>query len=237
MTESSKEFTPQKVTISVYGSGAEIVCGSISKEAYEFWNNDEYNEFLESHLLDHGDEPEDGIPDSAILTKGGAYFECDDLYHNCFPFVDEATVEICDATTGETIDEYDLSWEENTKFLEKIEEETGKYPDEDKEGLLRKGEEVDCSYDSMKKGHYAYVCAISHERGSFHTGEILLTRPYKRGDLTFVTTEVNERDIVINNGCMYLGKVQEDIELSGDSTNKGFDCFVEKNYDHPENKE
>ena len=55
------------------------------QEAYEFWNNDEYNEFLESHLLDHGDEPEDGIPDSAILAKGGAYFECDDyiitVYH------------------------------------------------------------------------------------------------------------------------------------------------------------
>ena len=64
-----------------------------------------------------------------------------------------------------------------------------------------------------------------------------MTRPYKRGDLTFVTTEVNERDIVINKGCMYLGKVQGNIELSGDSTNKGFDCFVEKNYDHPENKE
>ena len=88
-----------------------------------------------------------------------------------------------------------------------------------------------------EKGHYAYVCAISHERGSYHTGEILLTRPYKRGDLTFVTTEVNEREIVINKGCMYLGKVQEDIELPGDSTNKGFDCFVEKNYEHPENKE
>ena len=84
MIKSIKEFTPQKVTISVYGSGAEIVCGSISKEAYEFWNNDEYNEFGITST-DHGDEPEDGIPDSAILAKGGAYFECDDyiitVYH------------------------------------------------------------------------------------------------------------------------------------------------------------
>lgn len=229
------KFTPQKVQISVQGYGAEICCGSLTKEQHDFWADDENKDYLESHMFGYGDEPEDGIPEDAVICEDGQYFEVDDLYHDCVPF-EGATVTIEDVATGEEIDEYDLSWDNNNQLLESIEKETGEYPDEEKVGLMVRGEDTDCAYDSMKNGHYAYICSQSNERGSYHTGEITLTRPYKRGDIQFTYSEINERDYVINGGCSYLGEHQEDIEMVGDSTGKGYDCFIEKNWEHPDNK-
>ena len=88
----------------------------------------------------------------------------------------------------------------------------------------------------MKNGHYAYVCSYSMERGTYHDGEITLTRPYKRGDIQFTWSEINERDYVINRDVLYLGENQ-DIDHTGDSTGKGYECYIEKNWEHPDNKE
>ena len=229
------KFTPQKVNIRVSGYGAEMCCGSLTKEQHDFWTDEENESELKGHMFGYGEEGDIDIPENAVICEDGQYFEVSDLYHDCCPNTG-ATVLIEDAETGDEIDEYDLDFDINNKFLEDIEKETGEYPDEEKVGLIIRGEEVDCAYDSMKNGHYAYVCSYSMERGTYHDGEITLTRPYKRGDIQFTWSEINERDYVINREVLYLGENQE-IDHAGDSTGKGYECFIEKNHEHPDNQE
>ena len=230
------KFAPQKVKILVQGYGAEICCGSLTKEQYDFWSNNKYSDFLKGHMFGYGDGPEIGIPDSAMICEGGAYHEVSDLYHDTCPFVGGASVIIEDKATGKVIDEYELSFEENNKLLREVEKETGEYPDDKKVGILIRGEDIDCVNDSMKNGHYAMVCSQSNERGTYHKGIITLTRPYKRGDIQFTWSEINKRDSVVNTGCMYLEEDQLNVEMAYNWIGKGYDCYIEKNYALPENQ-
>ena len=57
------KFTPQKVTIRVSGYGSEMCCGSLTKEQYDFWSDEENASELKGHMFGYGDEPEGAARD------------------------------------------------------------------------------------------------------------------------------------------------------------------------------
>ena len=226
------KFVPRNIEIQVQGPGGEMVVGSITKEQYDFWSDDENNENLESHLFDYGDDLD--IPEAMKMAEDGNWYENDDLYHRCLPWIG-ATCTLTDIKTGEEIDEFEISQETHNDLVQNKERELfidnydEKYEDDPEM------QDYDAGYDP-KSDHHAYVCAISAERGSYHEGTITLTKPYERGDIQFHTREINERDTHINSTIWYDGK-PIDCDLTGDSTGKGYYCYVDKNHEHPDNKE
>lgn len=75
------KFTPRNIRISISGYGGEIVMGSISKEAYDHWNQQE-EDLLTDFVLDNMEQEQlDRVPESARFVESGCWYECDDIVH------------------------------------------------------------------------------------------------------------------------------------------------------------
>ena len=96
--------------IKLYGYGAEMVFGQISKDVYEFWS-DQSVEAVTAHLfVDHPDSNSEVNPVTDPQTKVwlGEMSENGDYAHVVGAFADDCTVEVVDEDNNEIYSETDL---------------------------------------------------------------------------------------------------------------------------------
>jgi hypothetical protein len=173
--------------IMLSGYGGEIVCGSISKEQYEFWK--ERDDF-EEHCNDWDNEME--VPEEMMVVRDGSWHDCDDLAHECgAEFSSLNYVSVVDKKTGETVFECLLDYEELEKH------------GVDPEGIA--SEEYYILYDS--DADYAFL-GQSVEKGTFFTGEVEVIGKFDPRKLSFSYIDVEGWQIV--NGVSYQSEIVED---------------------------
>ena len=193
--------------IEIRGYGGEYCLGTITKEQYEFWTNNEVMSILKGfdsaeeaftdYILDIDEYAhDDSIPEAAKFEY--YWHETDEVYHHTGANIHNAWILIYDITDGNEIAVVD---NEVSKFVENTDSEV-KYHDfdwpEDAEYLLE---------------------SISSEKGTFFQGELETDHPIDLNRFTIHTNETwNEEEIIT--GVDYDG---EDVEDEGADTNgKGY---------------
>lgn len=193
--------------IEIRGYGGEYCLGTITKEQYEFWTDNQVMSILKG--FDNAEEAftdyivdideyahDDSIPESAKFEY--YWHEIDEIYHNFGANVHNAWILVHEITNDKEIAVLD---EEVTKLVEKTESVID-YHD----------------YDWPEDAEYLLE-SISSEKGTFFQGEFETDKPLDLNLFKIHTYEAwNEEEIICN--VEYAG---EDIENEGGDTNgKGY---------------
>lgn len=152
------KFSPRNIRIGFFGYGGEIVMGTISKEAYDYWS-----ERLSEELADFavGNSAPDSLPEAAKFAEPGAWYECDDLAHHYgVELGDHGRLVVVDAENGETLFE--------THSLDPA--------DLDDHGILT--ELVNEYYASQQPVNSYCFFGQSTEKGLFFETEFEIQRPF-----------------------------------------------------------
>jgi len=190
--------------IYIGGYGGEVCWHSISKDAYNYFN--ENNEMLTEHILNENND----VPDYADLTDNGSktWDELDNIDHEyyCDYYSAHITIEETDKF-GKSIGNV-VEWEELEKFVEENDIET-----EFK------------SAETIKEPYYVQI--FSAEKGSFWDCAIISDKEFDKSKLKIIIQEsINENDGMIQS-ILYDG-----IDLDnngGDTRGKGIDVHLLEN--------
>lgn len=174
--------------IMLSGYGGEIVIGSITKEQFEYWSQNEDN--LSEHCTDWDNAL--NVPEELQICRDGSWHECDNLAHECgVEFSSYNYISVNDKETGETVFECSLDYEELEKH------------GVDPEGFNT--EEFYVRFDS--DSDYAFL-AQSGEKGCFYTGEIEVYGKFDPKKLSFSYVDIEGWPIV--NGVSYESIIVDD---------------------------
>ena len=184
------KFTPRTYKISMWGYGGERVMGTVSREAWDYCND---NQVDLSDISWNSDAAEDmNLDPDKLPFQPGSWYECDNIAHTNGVSRDSGSIQIEDEN-GETI----------------LEKELGEWDDED-------APEFECLDESwigsQTKGTIVFI-GSSNEKGTFFEGDIELTAPFDIRKLKLCYEEVDGEEIV--SSVVYAG---EDIDNYGGST-------------------
>jgi leucine-rich repeat protein SHOC2 len=99
------KFTPQQVTLSIYGYGGECVIGEISSESYDYFKNNNLD--VEEFSEDYNNELE--VPEEFHPFEPGAWHDCDNIAHESGAGMDHSSfITITNNDTRETLFESTL---------------------------------------------------------------------------------------------------------------------------------
>jgi len=133
-------------SLEIYGYGAEMCVGTITKEQFEFWEDQEEDAMLahafwDPYETDQDDENPNPITDDEDPRFLGYWHECDDITHTNGALFDGLTVVVTDEDGNEVYKTHDIpscDWE----YIDK---------------------------DDLDPGYYVH--AYSSEKGCFYQGE------------------------------------------------------------------
>jgi hypothetical protein len=188
------KFTPRTYKISMWGYGGEKVMGTVSKEIWDYCNENQ----VDLSEIAWGDEDrveEMGLDIDMLPFQPGSWYECDDMGHINGVSRDAGTLQIEDENG-------------NTVFEKSLDSIVGGACD---------GEPDWCCDDevwvgSRSKGEVVFV-GSSNEKGTFFEGEIELRAPFDITKLELHYDEFDGEEIVTS--VVYDG---EDIDNWGGST-------------------
>jgi hypothetical protein len=214
------KMAKNKVTIQIYGSGAETIHVALSKEAWEWWN-DQDNDMLTEYTLSDEDEDYDfEVPKFADFLDGGAVYDSEGVVDHYWRIgYDAGTIEI--AVNGKSI-----FGEEDYTMVNEVVIGDAEDPDE-----------VNIRYDTTwtddeqeirneirdKKYMLTYE---SLEKGNFIDTEFEIDEDFDKSKLTVYTAEdwQTSEDKIAD--LRYDGTELEN--EGGDSTGKGIDVCLWK---------
>jgi len=132
-------------SIEIFGYGAEMCVGKITKEQYEFWEDQDEevainHAFWDPYETDPDDEHPNPITDDEDPRFLGYWHECDDVEHSNGAMMDGLTVIVTDEDGKEVYKEHDIECE-----FEHIDK------------------------DDLDPGYYVH--GYSSEKGCFYQGE------------------------------------------------------------------
>lgn len=197
------KFTPHNIRISMSGYGGEIVLGTITKEAYDYWSDRD-----ECELSDFvaGELPPDDMPETAKFTEPGAWYECDDIAHQSgVELASHGHLIVVDVESNETLFEIGsldpTELDEHEIFTECINE----------------------YYASLQSANSYCFFGQSIEKGLFFEAEIEIERPFDPGLIRIYYHDIEGAPIFSH--MTYDGR---DIEDPGnyDTTGKGMQFAV-----------
>lgn len=197
------KFTPRTYRIELRGYGGEIVVGKISREAYDWFTDNEIdpNDYAWGDADDYEDIPEG-------LFYPGEWHECDNLAHAWgVEFSEENLLTVYDENQNE-IYEKPLSYE--------LEED----------GVELSFGAHDEIYASNYEGECVYV-GQSFEKGQFFAADIALTQPFDPSKLSIEYEDIDGWTIV--SSVSYNG--EELTNDGGDTIGKGSNSYVTCNVD------
>ena len=176
------KFTPRTYTLMLSGYGGEIVLGSVPREQYQYFRDNEID--LEVYAWGFDDEQE--VPEEMQPFFPGEWHSCDDIAH-------ESGVELCDSNYITVTDENGKEhWQCKLGYMDLT--DAGAEVDESDEYL--------CSDREDRKNTVGFV-GQSIEKGVFFEGELELTAPFDPAKLFISYTDVEGWSIV--NGVTYDG--------------------------------
>ena len=186
------------------GYGGESVYAKISKEAYEYWSEQESSE-LEDYAMsgaeDYCEEHPDTVPDNANFL----YEKDDEYWRDWYEAPNE--LEHCNSVNlGEVA---------NTTIEKLIEENALEYNED----------EFDLDEHADEDGHNYVFYGMSVEKGSFFDGVVHLTNgeTFDIKKLSFSATEMPNGDTILDS-ISYAG---EEIDYDyGDTNGKGYNADV-----------
>lgn len=169
------------------GYGGEIVCGSITKEQYNYWKD---REDFEDHCSDWDNEME--VPEDLQIVRDGSWHDVDDLIHECGAEFSSANwIAVYDKETQELVFECCLDSEELEKH------------GVDPEGFAV--EEYYIRFDS--DAEHAFI-GQSVEKGTFFTGEVETIGKFDPKKLSFSYIDIEGWQLI--NGVSYQSEIVDD---------------------------
>ena len=188
------KFTPRTYKISMWGYGGEKVMGTVSREVWDYCNENQV-ELSDIAWNDEETVTEDmGLDIDKLPFPPGSWYECDDMAHVNGVSKDAGTLQIEDEN-GNTV-------------VEKSFDEFDGCSDDSPEWTC--GDEA--WIGSRSKGEIVFI-GNSNEKGTFFEGDIELKAPFDITKLTLQYDEIDGEDII--NTVLYDG---EEIENYGGST-------------------
>lgn len=194
------KFPPTTVTVSLTGYGGEAVLGTMSREAYDYWSEQDVSEWATTW-----DEAPD-VPESARFCEAGAWYECDDVAHvSGVELSGSCRIIVINTETNDVI------WDQGLDY----------------DALVNQGVTLTASgvYDiSTQPAGACLFFGQSIEKGTFFEGTFMLTQPFDPGQLEIWYENVADWCIV--GGISYAGEEIEGTD-NYDTTGKGmeFDVF------------
>ena len=176
------KFTPRTYTVMLSGYGGEIVLGSVPREQYEYFRDNEID--IEEFAWDSDNEAE--VPEEMQPFEPGSWHECSDVAH-------ESGCELSDYN-------YITVTDENGK--EHWQSELGYST------LTDAGVEVDESYeylcsDRADRENTVGFVGQSTEKGCFFDGELELTSPFDPAKLAISYSDIEGWSLI--SGVTYDG--------------------------------
>lgn len=176
------KFTPRTYTLMLSGYGGEIVLGSVPREQYQYFRDNEID--IEEYAWDCDNEQE--VPEEMQPFFPGEWHSCDDIAH-------ESGVELCDSNYITVTDENDKEhWKCKLGYMDLT--DAGAEVDESDEYL--------CSDREDRENTVGFV-GQSTEKGVFFEGELELTAPFDPAKLSISYSDIEGWSIV--NGVTYDG--------------------------------
>jgi hypothetical protein len=176
------KFTPRTYTLMLSGYGGEIVLGSVPREQYQYFRDNEID--IEEYAWDCDNEQE--VPEEMQPFFPGEWHSCDDIAH-------ESGVELCDSNYITVTDENDKEhWKCKLGYADLT--DAGADVDESDEYL--------CSDREDRENTVGFI-GQSTEKGVFFHGEIKLTAPFDPAKLSISYSDIEGWSIV--NGVTYDG--------------------------------
>lgn len=196
------KFTPRTYKISMWGYGGEKVMGTVSREVWDYCNDNQVD--LQDIAWDSDAAEEMGLDEDMLPFPPGSWYECDSMCH----------VSGVDKSCG------------TLQILDENDETVYERPLEDLDGC-DDSPELECFDESWigskKKGEVVFV-GSSNEKGTFFEGEIELTAPFDITKLKLVYEEVDGEDII--NTVMYDDQDIDNWGGSTDGKSSDFNMFL-----------
>lgn len=187
------KFTPRDYTISTYGYGGEYVMGTVKRESYDYFQENELD--IEDYAHDWDNELD--VPEDKQPFDPGQWHDCDNIAH-------VYGVELSDYCGFQITDE-----KGNTVFETNLD-----YASLEAQGI--EAEEYDEHYASNQESGTVVYTGQSSEKGNFFSATIHLTEPFDPKKLKFSYEDFDGVSVVT--GASYDG---EDLEDDGNSSTSG----------------
>jgi len=175
------KFTPRTYRVSLTGYGGEIVLGSVPRETYEYFRDNEIDveEYVNSwDWEEDGNEP---VPEEHCFVEPGSWHDCDDIAHESgCEFSEYNYITVCDEN-GDEVWSCRLDLEELEKHGVEVE-----YT-----------EEFMCSDRSDRENTVGFI-GQSVEKGTFFDGDLELKAPLDLSKLKIYVYEVEGWELIAN---------------------------------------
>lgn len=189
-----------KYRIEIGGRGGEIVIGSVKKEAYEFFQENEID--IEEYAYDWDNELD--VPEMYQPFVPGEWHDCDNIGHSYGPSADDCYISVLDSDNNTLYDALTINQFMDLGAEQECVEEI--YPQE------------------TLKPNDVYFIGQSFEKGHFYTGEFE-AEAFDPNRLTFFVTDVDGWELVT--GVTYDGEEIEDLgDLSTTGKGSNFQLIV-----------
>ena len=176
------KFTPRTYTLMLSGYGGEIVLGSVPREQYQYFVDNEID--IEEFAWDSDNEA--GVPEEMQPFEPGSWHECDDVAH-------ESGCELCDSNYITVTDENGKEhWQSKLGYSTLT--DAGVEVDESDEYL--------CSDRADRENTVGFV-GQSTEKGCFFEGELELTAPFDPAKLAISYSDIEGWSLI--SGVTYDG--------------------------------
>ena len=180
------KFTPRTYRVMLSGYGGEIVLGSVPREQYEYFRDNEID--IEEYAWDSDNEQE--VPEEMQPFTPGEWHSCDDVAHESGCELSEYNYITVTDENGKEHWQCKLGYSELT--------DAGAEVDETEESL--------CSDRSDRENTVGFI-GQSVEKGCFFEGELNLTAPFDPAKLAINYSDIEGWSLIT--GVTYDG---EDIE-------------------------
>lgn len=190
------KFPPRKYKIEVSGRGGEIVVGKVSREAYDYLNDNDIdiNDFID----DEDNEYE--VPEEYRFIQNGEWYACDDIAHENGATMDDLSIVTVYDDTGKEV----WSGTLDTEFLEN--NQIG-------------SEEIEEVYTSERKDLEAVFIGQSVEKGLLFGGEFTIKSEFDHTKLKFEHSDIE--GWVLLSSIQYDDEYIDNVEY--DTIGKGMD--------------
>lgn len=194
------KFTPVTYRVELQGYGGEIVMGTVSREFYDYIQDNEYeiNDFAWGDCDDYDDVPDGGV-------SPGSWHDCDNLAH-AFGVEMDGT---CRVVVYDENDDEAWSCYLDMGELEEAEVE------------LAFGPQDETYASNQDEGTCVYV-GQSFEKGTFFIADLDLTQPFDPKKLKLTYEDID--GWVICSNVAYNGEELEN--QGGDTTGKGSNSYM-----------
>lgn len=189
------KFTPCTYSISIYGYGGEAVMGTVNRETYEYFKENDID--VEEHVNDYDNELE--IPDEHCFAGEGQWYDNDNICHvNGVEMSGECVIEVHDEN-GNLVWTSDLDPESLEKQNVSCSENGSYYVEEQPSGTV-------------------VFFGQNFEKGTFFVGDLNLKEPFSPSKFSFNYTNVD--GWLVFDGLEYNGEelYSDDYSTTGKST-------------------